>query len=108
MRLPLKSTAAFLFSLALTACSGAQSALDPQGPQAAHLARLFWIFTAVCAAVWLAVMLVLLAGLVRRAPPRPDPLRLDARSERRSFAVVGGAVAATLLTIIALTALSYL
>jgi cytochrome c oxidase subunit 2 len=100
-------TAVLLLCL-LGGCSGAQSALDPQGPQAAQLAKLFWIFTAVCAAVWFAVMLVLLVGLVRRRPARPDPLRLDPRTERRSLAVVGGAVVATLLTVIALTALSYL
>jgi len=108
MRFSLKSLAAVLVLCLLGGCSGAQSALDPGGPQAQHLARLFWIFTGVCTVVWVAVMLVLLASLVRRTPARPDPLRLDARSERRSLAVVGGAVFATLLTIIALTALSYL
>src|SRR3954468_10282129 len=108
MRFPLGPPAAFLLLSSLGACSGVQSALDPQGPQAAHLARLFWTFTVVCAAVWFAVMLVLVIGLVRRTPARPGPLRLDARTERRSLAVVGGAVVATLLTIIALTALSYL
>ena len=38
---------------ALAGCSGWQSALDPHGPEAKHLADLIWIFTAVCAAVWL-------------------------------------------------------
>src|SRR3954447_7249970 len=108
MRFPLGPPAAFLLLSSLGACSGVQSALDPQGPQAAHLARLFWTFTVVCAAVWFAVMLVLLLGLVRRRPARPDPLQLDPRTERRSLAVVGGAVFATLLIVIALTALSYL
>src|SRR3954465_269878 len=108
MRFPLGPPAAFLLLSSLGACSGVQSALDPQGPQAAHLARLFWTFTIVCAAVWFAVMLVLLLGLVRRRPAGPDPLRLDPRTERRSLVVVGGAVVATLLTIVALTALSYL
>jgi cytochrome c oxidase subunit 2 len=108
MRSPLELLTAVLLLCLLGACSGAQSALDPQGPQAAQLAKLFWIFTAVCAAVWFAVLLVLLVGLVRRRPARPDPLRLDPRTERRSLAVVGGAVVATLLTVIALTTLSYL
>lgn len=108
MRFPLASPAAVLVFCLLGGCSGVQSALDPQGPQAAHLARLFWIFTGVCTAVWLAVMLMLLVGLVRRTPARTDPLRLDARSERRSLMVVAGAVVGTLLTVVALTALSYL
>src|SRR3954471_310544 len=85
-----------------------QLALDPQGPHARQLAELFWIFTGVCTFVWVAVMVVLLVGLVRRKAERPDPLQLDAATERRGAAVVGSAVVATLLTIIALTALSYL
>jgi cytochrome c oxidase subunit 2 len=85
-----------------------QLALDPQGPHARQLAELFWIFTGVCTFVWVAVMIVLLVGLVRRKAERPDPLQLDAATERRGAAVVGSAVVATLLTIIALTALSYL
>ena len=89
-------------------CLASQSALDPQGPHADHLAQLFWIFTGVCTAVWIAVMIVLLIALVRRRAERPDPLQLDAATERRGATVVGGAVIATLLTIIALTALSYL
>ena len=59
-----------VLALFLTGCSGQQSALDPHGPHAEHLAILFWIFTAVCSAIWLAVMIVLLIGVVRWAPAR--------------------------------------
>lgn len=52
-------------------------------------------------------MLVLLIGLLRKAPERPDPLKVDPESERRRLAVVSGAVVATLLTVIGLTVLSY-
>src|SRR3954470_14984125 len=91
----------------LGGCAGQQSALDPQGPHAALLANLFWIFTAICSAIWLAVMIVLAVGVIRRASLRPDPLQLDVGSERRSVFVVSGAALATALTVIALTALSY-
>src|SRR4051812_21310537 len=94
-------------ALCLNGCVGQQSALDPQSPHAAHVANLIWIFTAVCSAIWLAVMVVLLVGVMRRAPLRPDPLALEAGSERRSVFVVSGAAVATALTVIALTALSY-
>jgi len=94
-------------ALFLAGCAGQQSALDPQGPHAAQLASLFWIFTAICSAIWLTVMIVLAIGVIRRASLRPDPLQLDAGSERRSVFVVSGAAAATALTVIALTALSY-
>jgi cytochrome c oxidase subunit II len=92
----------------LTGCSGQQSALDPQGPQAEHLANLFWIFTAVCAAIWLAVMIVLLTAMWRRAPMRADPLLLDKGQEQRKAIAVTGAVTGTLLTVISLTVLSFL
>src|SRR4051794_29167704 len=94
-------------ALCLTACSGQQSALNPQGPYAEHLADLFWIFTAVCSAIWLAVMSVLLIGISRWAPVRMDPLQLDPRKEKRHLFVVSGAVVGTLLTVIALTAVSF-
>src|SRR3954453_9631626 len=94
-------------ALCLAGCSGQQSALNPQGPHAQHLADLFWIFTAVCSAIWLAVMIVLLIGISRWAPARMDPLQLDERKERRHVLVVSGAVIGTLLTVITLTALSF-
>jgi cytochrome c oxidase subunit 2 len=93
--------------LLLGGCGGQQSALDPQGPQADHLASLIWSFTALCSAIWFVVMIVLLVGLVRRKVAQPDPLALDPGRERRSVMVVGGAVAVTLITVIGLTALSY-
>src|SRR4051812_30178873 len=94
-------------AVCLAGCSGQQSALDPQGPYAEHLANLFWIFTAVCSAIWLAVMIVLLIGISRWAPARIDPLQLDGRKERRHVLVVSGAVIGTLLTVITLTAVSF-
>lgn len=95
-------------ALLASACAGQQSALDPHAPEAAHIARLFWIFTAVCSAIWLAVMIVLAVGLIRRGPLRTDPLALDVPAERRSIMTVSAAVVGTALTVIALTALSFL
>jgi cytochrome c oxidase subunit 2 len=94
-------------TLLLGGCGGWQSVLDPQGPHADHLARLIWIFTALCSAIWLVVMTVLLAGLLRRKATRHDPLILDPGQERRSVMMVGGAVTGTLITVLALTALSF-
>jgi cytochrome c oxidase subunit 2 len=94
-------------ALLVGACSGQQSALDPHGPDAEHIARLFWLFTGVCTAIWLAVMVLLAVGVGRPKPLRPDPLALDVPAERRSTMVVGGAVIATALTVIALSALSF-
>jgi cytochrome c oxidase subunit 2 len=86
---------------------GWQSVLDPQGPQADHLAKLIWTFTILCTAIWLTVMAVLWIGLLRRRPTRLDPLDLNTTRERRSVIVVGGAAVATLVTVLGLTGLSY-
>ncbi len=84
-----------------------QSALDPQGPQAAHLNWLIWVFVAVCTVVWLLVMLVLLVGLRRRRSLIQGLVSLDQVREHRAGIVVSGALAATILTVGALTVVSY-
>jgi cytochrome c oxidase subunit 2 len=91
---------------ALAGCSGWQSALDPQGPEARHLAELIWIFTAVCAAVWLLVMIALLFGMMRRRAPRPEPLA-SGSSERAAVRVIGTLAVVTAVIVLALTFLSY-
>jgi cytochrome c oxidase subunit 2 len=85
-----------------------QSALEPQGPVAAHLHWLIWVFAAVCSVVWLLVMLVLLIGLQRRRAAKGGVLDLDRAREHRACIVVTGALAATIVTVGALTAVSYL
>jgi cytochrome c oxidase subunit 2 len=42
--------------LAIAACSGPQSALDPQGPRARELAELWWIMAAGAVVIWLFVI----------------------------------------------------
>src|SRR4051794_37703745 len=91
----------------LSGCSGWQSALDPKGPAAHELARLIWFFTALCAAVWLLVMIALIWALLRRGARRIDPLALNPRGERRSGQIVSIAVGATAVILIGLTLLSY-
>jgi cytochrome c oxidase subunit 2 len=92
---------------ALAGCSGWQSALDPQGPEARHLAELIWIFTAVSAAVWLLVMIALLFGMMRRRPPRPEPLAAGPSAERTAVRIVGTLAVVTAVIVLALTFLSY-
>jgi len=50
-----------------------QSALDPAGPQAAHIAHLFWTFTWICAGVYVVTLLfVLVATIKGRRNAEPD------------------------------------
>jgi cytochrome c oxidase subunit II len=67
-------------------------ALDPQGPVSGAMANLFWLMLGLGGAVFVAVVVVLGLGLLRRRPagePQPDRQRQD--SFGRWF-VVGGVV----------------
>ncbi len=108
MRGPMRLT--LLSSVVLLAgCEGVQSALDPQGPDAAALAWLIWFFTWVSAAICALVMLALLLAVIRRRrePPPADPLVTDPRQDRRAGLVVGAAVGATVIVLLVLTAVSF-
>ena len=96
--------------LFLTGCGGSQSVLNPQGIQAIRLAKLFWIFTGVCGAVWILVLIAMMIAVSgRRAEFRSvDPLVVDAQGERTMTIVVGSLVTLTALILIAFTFLSYL
>jgi cytochrome c oxidase subunit 2 len=91
---------------ALAGCRGWQSALDAQGPQASELAWLFWIFTWVLGAIWLAVMIALAAALLRSPASRPDPLLVNPAQDRRYAAVVASLAVATGVVVLVLTGLS--
>jgi len=91
----------------LCGCSGMQSALQPAGPAAGELAKLIWFFTILCTVVWVLVMAVLAAILLRRWQTRDDPLVVDANADRRASGVVAVAVGVTAVVLIALTLLSF-
>jgi cytochrome c oxidase subunit 2 len=72
---------------------GASSSLDPAGPQAGHIASVWWLFLAVCTVVYASVLVALALALTRR----PGTIEL-----RRRARVVGAAVALTVVTLLAL------
>jgi len=79
-----------------------QSALDAAGPQAERIARLWWVFLAVCAAVYALVIGFLFAALARRrGDPAPRPADAEATasptSDRGLTRAVATATAATAL-----------
>lgn len=88
--------------------SGWQSVLDAHGSEALGLRHLIDLFAVVCAAVWVLVMLALIAALWRRRPANQHEASPASRSERRLTIVVGAAVAATVVIITMLTVASYL
>jgi len=93
--------------LLLTSCQGWQSALDTHGPAAQDLERLFWIFLAVLAAVWVLTNGAFLLSLRRRRPEGADPLATDPARERRMGWTVGIAVSLTFVVVLTFTGLSY-
>ncbi len=86
-----------------------QSALAPAGPGAEAVHGIWTLFLWVSVAVYLAVVVALAAGLLRRrraAPNAPDR-QPDGAVERRLGAVVLGAVAATVAILAVLVVVSY-
>src|ERR1044072_6978616 len=91
----------FPFSfLLLPLSSGVQSALNPAGPQAGRISRLWWLMLYVCAAVFVIVIITIFIA-VYRSHTREDKARDAAhitpepRSEQRMGKVVTGAVLVT-------------
>lgn len=102
-----RRSALMILPLTLTDCAGWQSSLDPQGPQADTLAALFWVFTAILAAVWLLTMAALVLALRRQRVARAGPLVLESRAERNMTRSVSLAAVLTAAIVIALTVVSY-
>ncbi|KLK93631.1 cytochrome C oxidase subunit II [Microvirga vignae] len=101
------SSILLLLCLPLAGCQGWQSALDVHGPAASSLARMFWIFVAVLATVWVLTMAALLLSLRRRRAADADPLVTDPGTERRMTITISAAIGLTLVIVVSLTGLSY-
>jgi cytochrome c oxidase subunit II len=83
--------------LGVAACSlnRTQSALDPAGPQAGHIARLWWIALGISVVVYALTMAALAVAVMHRgrrpALPNVEPAPDDERRGRRWVAVAVGA-----------------
>lgn len=96
------------YALALTACAGhQQSAVDPAGTQAGHIANLWWFFFWVLIAIFVAVMVFTLWTLTRRhrgieQEPLEQTHKPSEATESRLTRVVSGLVIATVLILLVL------
>ncbi|WP_247528230.1 cytochrome c oxidase subunit II [Bradyrhizobium sp. 199] len=91
----------------LAACAGRQSALDPQGLQSEQIQQTLFIFLAVAAAVWIAVVIVLALSMVRRKRLADQPLDLHQGFEERTGRVILGLGIATTVIVLGLSIVSY-
>jgi cytochrome c oxidase subunit II len=102
----LRASAAAMISL-LTGCTGVESVLDPAGPQASRISRIWWLMFAVCLVIQILIIIFASIPTLRsrreqdgtggpNGAPRPtlDP---EPNDERRMTRVVLGAVVATVV-----------
>ncbi|WP_439374719.1 cytochrome c oxidase subunit II [Bradyrhizobium sp. DASA03120] len=94
-------------TLPLAACAGRQSVLDPQGLQSDQILRTFLIFLIIAAVVWIAVLIVLCVGMLRRKRPAYQPLALQQPFEETTGRVVLALGVATLVVVLGLSIVSY-
>src|SRR5215216_6439756 len=100
MAVCLRSGLAVAATCVLTSCTGWQSSFNAQAAQSEEIKRIFLIFIAVSAVVWVAVMLVLLFGLIRRRTIREQPLDLHEAFEHRAGSVILVAGIATTIMVL--------
>ena len=91
----------------LAGCAGRQSTLDPQGLQSEQILHTLFIFLAVAAIVWIAVVIVLGLGMLRRKRSADRPLDLHQAFEERTGRVIMGLGVATTAIVLGLSLVSY-
>jgi cytochrome c oxidase subunit 2 len=91
----------------LSSCTGWQSAFNAQGSQSEEIRRILLIFIAVAAVVWVAVMVVLAFGLIRRKRRSEQPLDLHEGFERNAGSIILACGVATTITVLVLSVVSY-
>jgi cytochrome c oxidase subunit 2 len=90
-----------LLALCFSSCGGIQNSINPAGPQADNLSRLWWLMFVVCSIVFVIVMMALLLALRKRTPEplaeAPPILEPPQEQERRRRNVVISAVTITII-----------
>lgn len=106
VRSHLRPALATALAAAAAGCGGSQSIVNPQGPQASLISDLWWVFFALCMAVFAAVTIALaIAILPRRSRPARDG-DIDPAREARARRTVVGALVVTVLIFLALVGYS--
>src|SRR3954449_11520717 len=97
MRRPQFSALAMSGALVPSSCESSHSALNSAGPQAGEIENVWWLYFAVCTAVYMLSMAVIMAALairhVRRTRQATPPVVPTPGGERDRGWIVGAAVA---------------
>ena len=102
--------ATLLLALCVSSCGGIQNAINPAGPNAQNLSRLWWLMFIVCSIVYVLVIIAMflaLRGRTEEAAERSPVLHLDHDSERRRQITVIVAVSITIAILFVLLLASY-
>ena len=97
-------------TVCLPACNGIQNAINPAGPNAQNLSRLWWLMFIVCSIVYVLVIIAMflsLRGRTQEAAERGPVLHLSSDSERRRQITVILATAITVVILFVLLLASY-
>jgi len=95
----LKICAALGSVLWFSSCGGIHNALNPSGPQAENLSRLWWLFFIVCSVVFVIVMIAMFMSLGNRTsePPAPPVVEPPPEQERKRRNVTVTAISLTVI-----------
>lgn len=105
-----KCLPALVVSLSVSSCGGIHNAINPAGPQAGNISRVWWLMLVVCTVVFVLVMIALLLGLKKAnrdeqltAPVLEPPVE----SERRRRMVVISALVMTVVILFVFVVASF-
>jgi cytochrome c oxidase subunit II len=98
---PIVATLATLFCVG---CSGVQSALDPAGPNADNISKIWWLMFYVCTAVLIGVTVVLVLAITRNrsgsnVEDSAPELELSSKAEKSRRNIIAAATAFTVVTL---------
>ena len=100
-----------LLALSVSSCGGIQNAVNPAGPQADSLSRLWWLMFTVCSVVFVLVLIAVLLALRNRTsePPANTPplLELPPEQQRRRRNAIISAVTVTAVILFVFLIVSY-
>ncbi len=98
-----------LLALSFSSCGGIQNAINPAGPQADSLSRLWWLMFTVCSIVFVLVLIAVLLALRKGTsePPANTPPLLELSPEqqrRRRNAIISAVTITTIVLFVFLIA----